>query len=198
VYPGSFNPPTVAHLAIAEAAWQQLGLERLDLALSRTALGKEHVERPSLEHRLEVLESVAATRPWLGITVVDAQLIVDVAEGYDVVVMGADKWAQVFDPAWYGGSEVARDNAVARLPTIAVVARPGVELPAADELGAVVLVVEDHHADVSSSEARAGRAEWMLPEAAEFDARTGAWSDAARYARWRPADAQQHDLPPAE
>jgi nicotinic acid mononucleotide adenylyltransferase len=185
VYPGSFNPPTVAHLAIAEAAWRQLGLERVDLAVSRTALGKEEVERPLLAHRLEVLESVAATRPWLGVQVVDAQLVVDLAAGYDVVVMGADKWAQVFDPGWYGGSEAARDLAVARLPRLAVVARPGVPLPEAEALGGVLLVVDDQHADVSSSAARAGRTDWMLPEALEFDARTGAWTDEARYARYR-------------
>ena len=185
VYPGSFNPPTVAHLAIAETAWRQLGLERIDLAVSRTALGKENVEIPSLDHRLEVLEAVAATRPWLGVTVVEAQLVVDVAEGYDVVVMGADKWAQVFDPAWYGGSVVARDKAVARLPAVAVVARPGVDLPEPEALSGVLLVIDDHHAEVSSSAARAGRREWMTPEAAEFDERTGAWTDAARYARWR-------------
>ena len=34
--------------------------------------------------------------------VTDAQLIVDIARDYDVVVMGADKWAQVRDAAWYG------------------------------------------------------------------------------------------------
>jgi nicotinic acid mononucleotide adenylyltransferase len=184
VYPGSFNPPTVAHLAIAETAWRQLGLERLDLAVSRTALGKEGVEIPSLDHRLEVLEAVAATRPWLGVTVVEAQLVVDVAEGYDVVVMGADKWAQVFDPAWYGGSEEARDKAVARLPTVAVVARPGIALPEPEALTGVLLVIDHHHADVSSSAARAGRRDWMTPEAAAFDERTGAWTDTARYTRW--------------
>ena len=185
VYPGSFNPPTVAHLAIAETAWRQLGLDRVDLAVSRTALGKEGVDVPSLEHRLEVLQEVAASRPWLGVQVVDVQLIVDVAQGYDVVVMGADKWAQVLDPAWYGGSEVERDQAVARLPTVAVVARPGVVLPDAEALGAVLLDVPDHHAEVSSSAVRAGRREWMLPEAVAFDDRTGAWTDQARYSRYR-------------
>jgi len=183
VYPGSFNPPTVAHLAIAEAAWRQLGLERLDLAVSRTALGKEAVEVPSLDHRVEVLEAVACTRPWLGLQVVDAQLVVDVAAGYDVVVMGADKWAQVFDPGWYGGSESARDLAVARLPNVAVVPRTGVLLPE-NVRGAVLLDVPVHFTEMSSSAARAGRHEWMAEEAIAFDQRTGAWSDAARYARW--------------
>ncbi len=39
-YPGSFNPPTVAHLAIADAARRRLGLDRVDLIISRDALGK--------------------------------------------------------------------------------------------------------------------------------------------------------------
>jgi len=185
VYPGSFNPPTVAHVAIAEAAWRHFGLERVDLAVSRTALGKEEVERPVLAHRLEVLEAVAATRPWLGVQVVDAQLVVDVAAGYDVVVMGADKWAQVFDPGWYGGSSAARDLAVARLPTVAVVRRAGVALDQIDACGAVLLDVAEHFTRMSSSGARTGNQEWMTPEALAFDERTGAWTDEARYARYR-------------
>ena len=43
------------------------------------------------------------------------------------------------------------------------------------------------HLTVSSTAARAGRREWMAPEAAAFDAATGAWSDPDRYARWRSA-----------
>ena len=30
-YPGSFDPPTVAHLAVAESAFEQLGVDRVDL-----------------------------------------------------------------------------------------------------------------------------------------------------------------------
>jgi hypothetical protein len=185
VYPGSFNPPTVAHLAIAEAAWRQFGLERVDLVVSRVALGKEAVERPTFADRLHVLEETVASRPWLGLRVVDAQLLVDVAEGYDVVVMGADKWAQVFDPAWYGGSEVARDKAVARLPMVGVAPRPPFPLPAAADLRGEVLEIPGDHGAVSSSAVRAGSRQWMAPEAADFDVRTGAWTDVARYERWR-------------
>ncbi|MBO0731843.1 MAG: hypothetical protein J2P57_21470 [Acidimicrobiaceae bacterium] len=46
-YPGSFNPPTVAHLAIADAARRVMGLERVDFVVSRVALGKEDVAVPS-------------------------------------------------------------------------------------------------------------------------------------------------------
>ena len=185
-YPGSFNPPTVAHLAVAEAAWRQCGLERVDLVVSRVALGKEGVERPRLEDRLAVLEEVPAARPWLGVAVTDARLLADVAEGYDVLVVGADKWAQVLDPAWYGGSAAARDAALARLPRVAVAPRPPFPPPGARVPGVEVAVLglEAGHAEVSSTAVRTGRAEWMLPEATAFDARTGAWSDPARYEAW--------------
>jgi hypothetical protein len=180
-YPGSFNPPTVAHLAIAEAACAQAGLERLDLVVSESALGKEDVAVPTLEDRLHVLELVAATRPWLGVRRTPHRLIADIALGYDAVVMGADKWAQVLDPAWYGGSPARRDEAVAGLPRILVVPRRGHPLQPADVApGELLRVHRDHHV-VSSSGARSGRSDWMLREASEWDLTTGAWSDPARY-----------------
>ena len=111
-YPGSFEPPTVAHLAVAEAAVEAAELDRLDLVVSRVALGKEHLGAPSLAERVAVLEAVAATRPWLGVAVTDARLIIDIARPYDAVVMGADKWRQVNDPAWY----LLDANAPGRLP----------------------------------------------------------------------------------
>jgi hypothetical protein len=57
-----------------------------------------------------------------------------------------------------------------------VVPRPGY-----DVCGAEVLELEDDHAHVSSSAAREGKLELMLPEAAAFDAATGAWTDPDRY-----------------
>jgi len=184
-YPGSFNPPTVAHLAIAEAARRQSGVDRVDWVVSELALGKENVDVPVLADRLEVLRAVAASRDWLEVAVTAQQLIVDVAEGYDLLILGADKWAQVLDPAWYGGDVAARDAALSRLPPTLVVPRP--PFPHPDHGGAAVLSVGDHHNAVSSSAVRSGRHEWMLPEAARFDARSGAWSDPQRYAQWRAA-----------
>jgi nicotinic acid mononucleotide adenylyltransferase len=181
VYPGSFNPPTAAHLAVAASARRQAGLERVDLAMSRLALGKSDTVRPCFEDRLTVLREVAASRPWLGVVVTDAQLIADIAAGYDVVIMGADKWAQVMDPAWYG-SDRARDEAVARLPRVLVAARA--PFPARSSAQVEWLDVPEEHLDVSSTAARTGRRELMVPEAARFDEETGAWSEPDRYERW--------------
>ncbi len=180
-YPGSFNPPTVAHLAVAEAARDQCGLERVDLIVSRDALGKHPADLVSVAERVEVLRSVAATRPWLGVAVTDDRLLTDIAADYDVVVVGADKWAQVLDPAWYGGSLAARDTALARLPRVALAPRAGHGVDAVADvhpslvLDVVVLEVHPDHHVVSASQVRAGRDEWMLPEAAAFAHRHAVW-----------------------
>ncbi|HZD67105.1 MAG TPA: hypothetical protein VE152_13495 [Acidimicrobiales bacterium] len=186
-YPGSFNPPTVAHLAVADAAREQCHLDQVELVVSRVALAKEQVARPVLADRVAVLEQVAARVPWVSVVVREAQLVADLAEGYDVVVLGADKWAQVLDPAFYGDSTVARDRALSRLPEVALVARPPHRLesspPGIGPIRVRALTVPDA-AGVSSSGARAGRRAWMVPEAAAFDAATGAWSDPDRYEAW--------------
>lgn len=175
VYPGSFSPPTVAHLAVAEAAVRRAGLERVDLVISTVALGKEAAEGPTPEERLRVLLEVAVRRPWIGARLTEARLVADVATGYDAVIMGADKWAQVRDPVWYGGSTAARDAALARLPRVLVAPRHGHPLDPRHVAPAEVLDVDVVHHRVSSSAARAGRRDWMLPEALAWARRSGAW-----------------------
>jgi nicotinic acid mononucleotide adenylyltransferase/predicted RNA-binding protein with PIN domain len=160
VYPGSFDPPTIAHIAIAEAAVRTAGLDQLDLAISRVALGKDATAQRPIEARLPALERLTVSRPWLRVVVTDAQLITDVAAGYDVVVMGADKWTQVRDPAWYGGDTAARDDALARLPHVLVVPRPGF-----DVVGADVLELPVDLGAVSSTAAREGSHHLIVPEA---------------------------------
>jgi hypothetical protein len=162
-YPGSFNPPTIAHLAVAGAARQQAGLDRVDLVLSVDALGKSSSEGPPVDRRRTVLEAVASSRPWLSVVVTDARLVADIAAGYDAVVLGADKWAQILDPAWYGGSTAARDEALARLPRVLVAPRAGDHPPGVELLDLPAALHE-----VSASAFRSGHphaAGWALPEA---------------------------------
>lgn len=154
VYPGSFDPLTIAHVAIAYASLEQLEVERVDLAVSEVTLGKSHLSR-TVRRRVARLERFVASRPGLEVVVVPHQLLVDIARGYDAVVMGADKWAQVNDPAWYGGDAALRDAAVAALPTVAVAPRRGFPAPAGHRLA-----VPADLGEVSSSAVRAGRHEW--------------------------------------
>lgn len=180
VYPGSFNPPTVAHLAIAEAARERHDLDRVDLCVSTSALAKEHVDRPLFAHRIEVLEAAVADLGWLTIKTTDLQLVGDIAAGYDVLVMGADKWLQIQDPVWYGNDPEARDAVVASLPTVAVAPRDGLDIPVEMTLD----VMPDLIAKVSSTIARAGETRLMLKAAQDFAERTGAWIDPERYEQW--------------
>ena len=180
VYPGSFNPPTIGHLAIARAAMAQRGLDQVDLVVSRVALGKELAAVPAFEDRISVLEASVADIDGLEVAVTDHQLLVEIAQGYDVVVMGADKWAQVQDPAFYGDSVEARDQAVEALLRLdlAIAPRPFFEVPAGAELD-----IGPEMITVSSSGARQGRLEWMTAAARAFNDATGAWSDPDLYER---------------
>jgi hypothetical protein len=163
-YPGTFDPPTVAHLAIAEAAWSQGGLDRVELVVCETPLGKKDAGVSSLATRLQLLEALAAPVPWLSVAVNPSELICEIAAGYDAVVMGSDKWAQVVDPYWYGGSETDRDAAVATLPRLLLAPR-GTGAPAALPQGTLVLDLDPAHAGVSATAVREGRVEWLAPGA---------------------------------
>ena len=158
-YPGTFDPPTIAHLAVAEAARIQCPLDQIDLVLNRDPLGKTGM-RP-LDARIEMLEAVAATRPWLRVVVTEKLHLADIAAEYDVLVLGADKWAQVLDVAFYDSLE-ARDDAVARLPTLAVAPRQGLVVPQE------CVLLDIDLSDVSSTAARAGRVDYVAPEARPF------------------------------
>jgi len=188
-YPGSFDPLTVAHLAVAEAAVEQLAVDRVDLVISIDPLGKDASHQVRVGDRLAVLGAAADARPWIGVTTTEHRLIADIAAGYDAVIMGADKWAQVLDPAWYAGSTAARDRALATLPAVGVAPRAADAAPAAPvlvpaNLRVVELDLHPSHRAISATSVRAGRREWMAAEAAAFADRTGAWIDPDRYTSW--------------
>ena len=171
VFPGSFDPLTVAHVAVADAAVATLGLGRLELSVSQDALGKPHLDGTAHD-RVADLRTALSGRPGWEVVVTTARLLADVSAGYDAVVLGADKLAQVLDPAWYADgpgtreAEAARDAALRRLPTVAVSPRSGQPLDAlvaqAGGLGldVVVLDVAPHLHEVSATAVRAGRDEW--------------------------------------
>ena len=179
MFPGSFNPPTDAHIAISEAARSQHSLDVLVWSVSRVALAKEDVQHPRLADRVAVLREVAEGFDWLEIAVTDVQLLSDISAGFDVIVMGADKWHQIHDPVFYGNDSARRDASIASLPTVAIAARPPHECPAH-----LVLNLPDWVGAVSSTQARTTDPDLMVPEAAHFGAETGAWTDPARYEKW--------------
>lgn len=179
IYPGSFNPPTVAHLAISQAVLDQREIDTIIWSVSRVALGKETLETPKFEHRIAILEEVADEYGWLQIQVTEAQLLAEIAVGYDLLIMGADKWHQIQDPIFYDGDSGSRDLAIAKLPALAIVPREPFTAPSAQELE----LPEDMNL-VSSSKARGGSTSLMLPPALNFDKQTGAWTDIQKYELW--------------
>jgi hypothetical protein len=158
VFPGTFDPPTVAHLAVAEAARHQARLDRVELVVSEVGLGKDHSAVRPVAARAATLSEAASTRPWLSVRVTATQLIADIAAGYEALIVGADKWAQVNDPVWYGSVE-ARDAALERLPEVLVAPRPPFPLP--DNV--TVLQLDETYQQMSSTAVRAGRREWQVP-----------------------------------
>lgn len=160
VFPGSFDPLTVAHLAITDAVYEQADVDEVHLALSREALAKEGTATAPVEDRARAARRLRIDRPWLDVVVTDAQLLVDIAVDYDVLVIGADKWHQLLDPRFYDWSEVRRDDALARLPRLFVVPRADIDLPS--DIAAKIVDVPTSIRAVSSSAVRAGRRDWGL------------------------------------
>jgi cytidyltransferase-like protein len=151
-YPGTFDPPTIAHLAVAEAARRACGVDLVELVLSVDPIGKAGAT--PVEERVAALEAAVAGHDWLTVAVSEHRLISDVAAGYDVVVMGADKWAQVLDPTYHPSEDEWRAS-LAKLPAIVAVARRG-DLPIEGD----VLVLEVDLGEVSSTAVREGRTDW--------------------------------------
>ena len=179
VYPGSFNPPTIAHLEISRAVKTHCHIDNIVWSVSQIALGKEGVTTPRFQDRLTVLEQVASDYEWLQVAVTDSQLLADIALGFDLVVMGADKWHQIQDPVFYDNDPVLRDEALSNLPRVAIAPREPFDVPTD-----LVLPIPQNLVSVSSTAARGGTTSMMLEPARRFDELSGAWTDPGRYEKW--------------
>jgi hypothetical protein len=164
-FPGSFDPLTIAHLGIAEIARAARDLDQVDFVISVVALAKEHKAGVRLEERVACLELAAETRPWMGVVVTDLQYVSDIAEPYDAVIVGADKWNQLHDVRFHPSPE-AHQAALAKLPTPLIVPRPPWPVPEEHRLD-----VPPELTEVSATAVREGRKDWMAPEARQI----GAW-----------------------
>ncbi|MDX2151862.1 MAG: hypothetical protein SFV54_14075 [Bryobacteraceae bacterium] len=77
VFPGTFNPPTVAHLGLAGAALS--AADEVLLVLPRVFPHKSYAEGPSFEQRLELLLAAAAHQPRFSVAATDHGLFIDIA-----------------------------------------------------------------------------------------------------------------------
>ncbi len=123
VFPGSFNPPTIAHLALLKQAWQFArvhGPMLIYTALSTHIIDKEQVQRPILLDRIFLLEQVLRKHVrHTGIMLFNRGLYVEqaaaVRRAFPSVsdlyfLIGFDKIVQIFDPHYYKDRDQALDE----------------------------------------------------------------------------------------
>jgi cytidyltransferase-like protein len=114
--PGSFDPITVAHVALAEAvsAWADLVV----LIYSARTMDKEEGTEPPLlteQERIRAVEDVCGSRTRLVLGLCSHGLLVDQVEAARDqlpqaelrLVIGSDKLIQLLDPHWYADAEAA-------------------------------------------------------------------------------------------
>ncbi len=128
VLPGSFNPPTAAHLELARAARRRFELDAVAFSLSSVIVDKERVEGLCREDRLLLLSLMTADDPWAAAVVVNRGLYSEQAPacrtcfGGDAdlrFIVGMDKVLQIFDPRYYEDRDAALDTLFAHVRLIA-------------------------------------------------------------------------------
>jgi len=120
VFPGSFNPPTTAHLAMLKQARHFAYLHghmKVYAAISKHIVDKEAVERPLLVDRIVLLDTVLRHHlRHTGIMLFNRGLYVEQAEGVRVnfpkvtelyFLIGFDKIVQILDPHYYEDRDAA-------------------------------------------------------------------------------------------
>ena len=201
ILPGSFNPPTVAHLELARAAWRRFDLDRVVFSLSSVIVDKERVEGLCREDRLLLLSLIAADFPWAGVAVVNRGLYSDQAPAFRAglgasrlwFIVGMDKVLQIFDPRYYDDRDRALDALFAHAELIAANRQEWGRGELESLLGQPSnqsyrervrpLTLPPHLKEQSSSAVRSGveggaSFHELLPETArEFIAATGAFRD---------------------
>ena len=156
VFPGSFDPPTVAHTEIARRVLAFGHADLVEFVISVDPLGKAADEQSPATDRIAMLEGLGMERTSARVTT--RRLLADIAANADALVIGADKHRQLHEVRFYD-DEAHRDAAIASLPQLIVFPRFGESLPEPSER-VTVLVLPDDIQRVSASAVRAGRVDW--------------------------------------
>jgi nicotinic acid mononucleotide adenylyltransferase len=205
IFPGSFNPPTLAHLAMLRQAqaWARQrhgGHWQVYAALSRQIVDKELVARMTLLDRVVLLERLL--RGQAGVLLLNRGLYVEQAQGIHAAfprvrqlyfLLGFDKIVQIFAARYYA----ERDAALHTLFTLArlLVAPRGAQ--SEDQLKTILarpenrpfaryvhaLPLDARYREMSSTSARQGvRLDDLPLEVADFIQRTRPYAPALQSA----------------
>ncbi|MCC6349120.1 MAG: nicotinate-nucleotide adenylyltransferase [Candidatus Eisenbacteria bacterium] len=133
VFGGTFDPPHVGHLALAERAREELRLDRVLFVPAGTPPHKS-AARASVAHRLAMTRAAVRGNPAFALSTIEtrragpsytADTLAAIARAHPrarlFLLMGADMYA-TFD-SW------ARPDEIAALATLVVALRPGVKPP---------------------------------------------------------------------
>ena len=116
ILPGSFNPPTIAHIELARRAKELFGLDTILFTLSRVTVDKETIEGLILEDRLLLLSLIARDLGWARVSVVNRGLYYEETRAFRALlgnserisfIVGLDKLFQIFDARYYQDRESA-------------------------------------------------------------------------------------------
>ena len=185
LFGGTFDPPHLGHLVLAEWARARLGLDRVVFMPAGTPPHKRGRRLTDAAHRLAMTRLAVRGNPAFSVSGLEARRVgpsftVDTLQHFHArqpgarlyLLMGADSLADF--PSWRGPGEIAR------LATLVVAARPG---PADPAQGAVargrVVMLDNPLVAISSSalrsRVRAGRSlRYLVPESvAAYVARHG-------------------------
>jgi nicotinic acid mononucleotide adenylyltransferase len=156
---GAFDPPTLAHVAVLDAAARSEGVPGA-LCLTKVLLARSPDELLTAEQRLAIVDTVAGARSY-GLALANRGTYIDVhrgmrATGIDATfVIGSDKLAQLADPSFYPDGSKGVEATFAEVDFL-VVPRADVDLGRNDlrVLGTAEVFDEPAQASISSTEVR--------------------------------------------
>jgi len=181
---GTFDPIHIAHLAVAEEARTQLGLDKVIFVPAGLPPHKMDVHVSPAEHRLAMVELAIAGNPHFEVSRVDIDRF-GPCYTVDTIALLREEWGPDVEIDFIMGSDSLADlltwhqpDRLIRLCRIVAVGRPGYRVDM-DELerwlpgvSQRVLFINSPQLDVSSSDiqrrARAGESiKYQVPEAVE-------------------------------
>ena len=158
--PGTYNPPTMAHVALGEAAQRCFDLDQVIQIIPRSPPHKR-IARPTMEHRREWIAELARLRSGWAACACKAGLVVDMADALrreigdacELFVIAGRDAAERFATWDYGEREAFSDQL--KRFTLLVGSRGGSYRVAPEHAGRILpFEIAAAHAETSSSSVR--------------------------------------------
>jgi nicotinamide-nucleotide adenylyltransferase len=119
---GSFNPPTRAHLGLAQAALATGQFDRLLFALAVRTINKEQIVGATLEERCAMLAALVRDEPRFAVLATNRGLYLEQGQAIQATfaprdlafIVGFDKIVQILDPRYYADRDAALRDLFAR------------------------------------------------------------------------------------